>query len=629
MVKNRLVSVIIPIYQNERYLNKCLITVTQQTYSNLEIILVDDGSKDSSPIICDKWAKKDSRIKVIHKENGGTSDSRNVGLSIATGDYVAFVDSDDWIAVTMIQKLVTSLENANADMAVCQFVNVFSDGRIQRNTPLGKSPQAFDRCDFLSCLLENKAITNHVWCKLYKRCLIPNDIFPKGKTFEDIYAMPKLIKKCKKIVCMDDLEYFYRFGDNRIINNKQMEAYLDAIIYQYNYFKHLEPKLTRKINKMMILKRLGIGCELILSKSIKPKIRLNSLKTILNSIFTRVDNHVRNLKLSKALKQQLKIKAPKFIILGYPDYGNLGDRALGVCEEQFIKTYFPEYKVVKIKMAELHLVKKLRKFIQSDDIIGLQAGGNIGSLYPGIHELQEDALANFPNRRVFIFPQTFFFSRDTKGKQLLVKTEEVYKTMNHFFIFVRDKFSYDFVSQNIPSVNVDLKPDMALMLGNNDSYPKHEMRSGVLILLRNDNEKTLSDNNLEKVLDFLNRKFNHHLVQSDTHVYHDDLDEMSAKRDLQILWDTMSAKELVVTDRLHGMVFAAITGTPCIVLQSKSPKVKGVYNWIKRWKYIELVEDITKFDNAVEKVLKVKNCEVEMQKINDEFAEMAKEIKEL
>ena len=109
-----LISVIIPIYNVEAYLDECIASVIAQTYSNLEIILVDDGSPDNCPQMCDEWAAKDSRIRVIHKENGGLSDARNAGIDIATGEYIAFVDSDDWIVPEMYEKMLAALKTENA-----------------------------------------------------------------------------------------------------------------------------------------------------------------------------------------------------------------------------------------------------------------------------------------------------------------------------------------------------------------------------------------------------------------------------------------------------------------------------------------------------------------------------------
>lgn len=265
MKKDKLVSIVIPVYQVEQYIDKCLMTVTQQTYSNLEIILVDDGSKDSSPLICDKWAHKDQRIKVIHKKNGGLSDARNVGLSMAIGDYVAFIDSDDWVSTSMIEKLVTSIEDTDADMAVCQFVRVFSNGKVQKNPLLGVRKQVFNRKNFLKYLLKDSAITNHVWRKLYKRRIIPNNVFPKGKTFEDIYAMPSIVEQCKKIVCIDDVEYFYRMNNEGIAHSASIDQIWDrytAIKHAYYYTIKLEPSLNIEADTMLVQKLVGIAKEI-------------------------------------------------------------------------------------------------------------------------------------------------------------------------------------------------------------------------------------------------------------------------------------------------------------------------------------------------------------------------------
>lgn len=664
MKKNKLVSVIIPVYQVEQYLNRCLITVTQQTYSNLEIILVDDGSSDSSPLICDKWAKKDQRIKVIHKRNTGLADARNVGLHNANGDYIAFVDSDDWVSVNMIQKLVTNLENTCSDMAVCQFINVLPNGQMQRNTPFGKSPQTFNQHEFLKHLLEDDVITNHVWRKLYKRNVIPDNVFPKGKNFEDIYAMPYIVEKCKKIVCIDDAEYFYRFNEKSIVNNEQINTRFYAILHEINYIKQIEPTLTKKANEMLVLKELGIWRELISKRNnqiYKKKLKKYLCRAKWNNVpgyrnkffleiikyctpldklyykiflstdsfFTKIKNHLRDFQIKRNLRKKLNVDIPIFIILGYPHYGNLGDRALAFGEERFIKIYFPEYKIVKVDMSEFFLLKKLKKFIKPNDIVGLQAGGNIGSLYPGIHKEQEKALANLNEKKVFIFPQTFLYNKGTEGNQLLVKTKKVYRTMNKFLIFVRDSSSYNFINQNMPFVNVELEPDMALMLANFNIYSKEELRDGALILLRNDSEQTLKDDEYDKVLQYLNQKFNHNLIQSDTHVYYDDLNNKKAKERLKNLFNKMLCKKLVVTDRLHGMIFAAITGTPCVVLKSKSPKIQGVYKWIEDCKYIELIENVNNLDKAVEKVLQVENKRIKTDKLNKEFNDMAEKIKEL
>ena len=132
MVDNGLVTVIVPVYNVECYLDKCISSIVQQSYNNLEIIVVDDGSTDGSPAICDGWAARERRIRVIHKENGGLSDARNAGLAVATGEYISFVDSDDWIKPQFIETLLVSLQAGKADIAECGVVYVDEQEHILR-----------------------------------------------------------------------------------------------------------------------------------------------------------------------------------------------------------------------------------------------------------------------------------------------------------------------------------------------------------------------------------------------------------------------------------------------------------------------------------------------------------------
>lgn len=126
-----MVSVIVPVYKVERYLEQCLVSIVHQSYRHLEILLVDDGSPDNCPQLCDMWAQRDSRIHVIHKPNGGLSDARNAGLRQAHGDLVAFVDSDDWLALDMIEKMTDAMLRNQADMVICQYVVAYADGRFE------------------------------------------------------------------------------------------------------------------------------------------------------------------------------------------------------------------------------------------------------------------------------------------------------------------------------------------------------------------------------------------------------------------------------------------------------------------------------------------------------------------
>ncbi|MBK8156015.1 MAG: glycosyltransferase family 2 protein [Streptococcus sp.] len=192
---NSLVSIVVPIYNVEKYLEKCIISLIHQTYQNLEIILVVDGSPDASIDICKKWASKDDRIKIINKENGGLSDARNSGLKAASGELISFVDSDDWVSINMIEKMVNAIKSNNVDMAICQFVSVYPNGYMEKNYNSEIDSRIVNRDELSELTLKDDEITSHVWRRLYKRSLIPEDVFPKGRNFEDIFATPRLIEK--------------------------------------------------------------------------------------------------------------------------------------------------------------------------------------------------------------------------------------------------------------------------------------------------------------------------------------------------------------------------------------------------------------------------------------------------
>ncbi len=260
-----LISVIVPIYKVEKYLNKCIDSIINQTYKNLEIILVDDGSPDNCPQMCDEYVKKDSRIKVIHKKNGGLSDARNRGLQIATGEYIYFIDSDDWIYSEALEKMLQALKENQADMCICQYYTVDLNGSQKRSYPSQNNKvEIFSQEEVLDLLLEDYKITNHIWRKLYKHSKIPNNIFPKNKNFEDIFVMHKLFMQCSKIVYIDDAYYYYRINNNGIvktINVKNSMDHLNGSILSCFEISEKYPKLKLKAHTKLFETCIGIYSE--------------------------------------------------------------------------------------------------------------------------------------------------------------------------------------------------------------------------------------------------------------------------------------------------------------------------------------------------------------------------------
>lgn len=216
MTNTPLISVIIPIYKVEAYLHRCIDSVLCQTYTNLEIILVDDGSPDNCGKICDEYAAQDSRIKVIHKENGGLSDARNVALDVMTGEYVVCVDSDDYVSPTHIAGLYHLIEKYGAQVAVNNSCN-FLEGTIPHPAERAKNDVVFDSgLKAVEAMFYQELFDTCAWGKMYKAELFDGIRYPKGLLFEDLPTTYRLLLKAGKVVFNDEQSYFYLLRSNSI-----------------------------------------------------------------------------------------------------------------------------------------------------------------------------------------------------------------------------------------------------------------------------------------------------------------------------------------------------------------------------------------------------------------------------
>jgi glycosyltransferase involved in cell wall biosynthesis len=215
-LSDKLVSVIVPVYNVENFLDYCITSLTKQTYKNIEIILIDDGSKDKSGDICDEWYKKDSRIKVIHQKNGGLSAARNKGLENSKGDYICFVDSDDFVKENFIEAFIISMEKTNADIAIC---DIASAKLAEPERPLDKVYQlTIKECkDWLKNPLSREYVLMVVaWNKMYKRQIFHDIRFDHGKLHEDEFMVNKLLSVVKNAVFVPVDSYVYRNNEDSI-----------------------------------------------------------------------------------------------------------------------------------------------------------------------------------------------------------------------------------------------------------------------------------------------------------------------------------------------------------------------------------------------------------------------------
>ena len=239
-----MISVIVPVYNVERYIRQCVESILEQTYADLEIILVDDGSTDGSGSICDEYKLKDNRVVVIHKCNGGLSEARNAGLDIARGEYIEFVDSDDYIEPDMYEVLYKNCERYAADLAAARFVKFNTQGEVRKN--FTENIEVFSREEMLRLFIvgdRRYEITMSVWDRLYKRELISDLRFPVGKCYEDIVFSTKVIEKSKINVYIDRALYHYRLREDSISG----EDFNDYNRAPLRIITDLIPELERRI----------------------------------------------------------------------------------------------------------------------------------------------------------------------------------------------------------------------------------------------------------------------------------------------------------------------------------------------------------------------------------------------
>lgn len=238
------ISIIIPVYQVEEYLPLCLKTVLNQTYKNLEIILVDDGSPDECPRICEECAGKDGRVRVIHKENGGIADARNAALRVASGDYLIFVDSDDYVDIHYVECLYETLKRFDADIAVCAWKGVRpGEEQLRTGRPVGyEAVVCWESQEALMALLYQEPIDTCLWGKIFKRNLFDGIWMPLGRHYEDFPVAYRLFERAGR-VCYNPYEgYFYLLRDSGITLGRFSERKMDLIDFADDMKDDLLPR---------------------------------------------------------------------------------------------------------------------------------------------------------------------------------------------------------------------------------------------------------------------------------------------------------------------------------------------------------------------------------------------------
>lgn len=231
MRSTELVSVIVPVYNAISYLDTCVGGIVSQSYPELEILLVDDGSTDSSGVLCDKWAEKDSRIRVIHKANGGQSTARNAGLDVCKGNYVVFVDADDCIHRELIAYLHQLMLELEADLSVCEYRYLTGNGNVLNQFQDNGQTVSFSQEEALRELCNDTLFSSSPWAKMFKKEAFQNLRFPEGHIFEDLGTIYKLFLKADRVAFGQRALYDYMYRPNSTVNSVFQPRRLDSVFY--------------------------------------------------------------------------------------------------------------------------------------------------------------------------------------------------------------------------------------------------------------------------------------------------------------------------------------------------------------------------------------------------------------
>lgn len=222
-----MISVIVPVYKVEKFLPFCVQSILAQTCSDWELILVDDGSPDRCGEICEQFARQDGRIRALHKENGGLADARNAGTAVAQGEYITYIDSDDWVAPQLLERLLEQAQITGADVVVCDMEKTDSEEMTFENTNAG--PKTFTGPQAMEAMLYQTGFDTSACGKLFRAELCQKTLFPKGRLYEDLFTIYKMLFAAQKVVYLPQVLYAYRKNPDSIMYRKFDRRNLDEL----------------------------------------------------------------------------------------------------------------------------------------------------------------------------------------------------------------------------------------------------------------------------------------------------------------------------------------------------------------------------------------------------------------
>ncbi|MBP3817726.1 MAG: glycosyltransferase [Butyrivibrio sp.] len=643
-----IISVIVPIYKVEKYINRCIDSITNQTYKNLDIILVDDGSPDLCGKICDEYADKDSRIRVIHKENGGLSSARNVALDDLKGNWVVCVDSDDYVHPDMIRRLHRAACDNNAEIAICSHYEERGE-RLFINSRIEDEVIVWDKKSALTKLIYDEEVKNYAWGKIYKSSLFDGVRYPDGRNYEDIATTYLLFDKAERIVKIPDYLYYYLIREDGISFNNSTSSWHKgchatclgqqeradyfkkkgysrlyelamAALLPYLYsdirsgysagkledVKASQRYIRENLDSFYNNKLISDKDKKIISIYLKSE-NYYSVYIKAKDVYSKVNKTVKKIKKRIApQKSSLDFKLSKgktrrIIYFELPCFDNLGDHAIAYVTEKLLSDFSQKDNVFQLYIVDgwdtEKAISSLKKIISGDDVIVCQGGGNFGSLYDFAEVFRRKVLKAFKNNKIIIMPQTLFYTEDERGQKELSLDKKAVNSCEDIVLFARDSKSYDLMKKHFDCETAQLHDVVSMF---ETSEFSGEKRNGIVVCLRSDKEGKLSCNDKKKIISICEK------ISPDVHVTDTctgyEFDTKIRKSILEKKFRLWGQSKLVVTDRLHGMIFSIITGTTCIVIGNNHHKVLETRKTFKDCEYLTYTEFDDTFEEQVKKV---------------------------
>lgn len=649
------ISIIVPVYNVEAYLSRCVDSLLNQTFSDFELVLVDDGSPDCCGTMCDEYAKRDRRVHVIHKSNGGLSDARNYGIDWAMehsdSEWIGFVDSDDWVDARYLEMLFNAATEHGVDASVCHFAVTKGEplpgGEI---TTVVWSPETLSQ--------QPRSLDNVAWGKLYRKKYFQDIRYPVGRIHEDAFTTYKILYQLDRIAVIDQPLYAYFQNDAGIMRSKWTPRHIDGLdaleqqmvfFDQHGFTKALRAKFDRYIRENPWIQRKTLEAEDIeeaekrrIVKGLKKQLRKvliryqrygfaspfrrgdelwaysnaflgarvahkmwHKLKTIGRVVLPvrwikkkRGDLSVFREKVGRLGRYIRAARGCDAVLLQTPMHRNIGDYAIALAELDMLKG-------MGIACADVPWIAGIEDWCAAvtprSKTVFITGGGRLGSLWSGEERGFRAALRAFSKHRIIVFPQTVFFDMETdEGRSCFEASREVYAAHPDLTIALREAYSLDFMRIHMPEIRTLLVPDMVMLM---EARVEDLAREGVLLCLRRDKERTLTKEQHARLNAIVEARYDviHRtdMIRSQPAL----VEERRAVVEGKL--SEFASAELVITDRLHGMIFAAITQTPCIVLNSLSHKVRGCYEWLKDLDYIRCVDDIEAVPAAMKDLSRV------------------------